>query len=410
MRLHRDERGQTIILVAFSLPLILGFIGLATDVGALFKDKRDIQTAADAAAIAGALNLNSTIANGTNASTTAAQNAAAANGFTNGSNGVIVTVNNPPTWPASNYNGVANSGNQGYVEVTVTKSNPTIFLSLFGYPSVTVLARAVATNTGPGVGCVFTLDPAASPALTVTSTLQSLAPQCGLLVDSNGSPPMNVAGILNMSSIGTVGNCDGGCGNTITPTPVPGIIPYSDPLAYLPQFTCNGASCTNGTTTYPCTGSPNLSQPLQPGCYNGISASGSAIILQPGTYVINGALNLAGGTLTGSNVTIIMASGALTLTGTVLNLSAPISGTYNGILFAQSSTDNNPATFVQSPTSSIQGFFYFPNSQLLLNSSFNSAYTGFVAQTITVSSPLTFTNYAALPGATSPITSAILVE
>ncbi len=58
MRIHRDERGQTIILVALSLPLLLGFVGIATDVGALFKDKRTMQTAADAAAIAGALNLN----------------------------------------------------------------------------------------------------------------------------------------------------------------------------------------------------------------------------------------------------------------------------------------------------------------------------------------------------------------
>ena len=48
MRIHRDERGQTIILVALSLPLLLGFVGIATDVGALFKVKRTMQTAADA--------------------------------------------------------------------------------------------------------------------------------------------------------------------------------------------------------------------------------------------------------------------------------------------------------------------------------------------------------------------------
>ena len=51
MRLHSDERGQTIILVALSLPLMLGFVGIATDVGALFKDKRDPQTLAGIAAL-----------------------------------------------------------------------------------------------------------------------------------------------------------------------------------------------------------------------------------------------------------------------------------------------------------------------------------------------------------------------
>ena len=88
MRIHRDERGQTIILVALSLPLMLGFVGIATDVGALFKDKRTMQTAADAAAIAGALNLNY---GELRHSCQDRQHRRTA--ITDGSNGVTVTVN-----------------------------------------------------------------------------------------------------------------------------------------------------------------------------------------------------------------------------------------------------------------------------------------------------------------------------
>ena len=91
MRIHRDERGQTIILVALSLPLLLGFVGIATDVGALFKDKRTMQTAADAAAIAGALNLSNGNWNA------AAKAASSTNGYTDGGS-VHVTPVNGPTW------------------------------------------------------------------------------------------------------------------------------------------------------------------------------------------------------------------------------------------------------------------------------------------------------------------------
>ena len=52
--LLRDESGQTLIFVAMSMSVILGFVAMATDVGTLLHDKRSLQIAADSAAIAGA--------------------------------------------------------------------------------------------------------------------------------------------------------------------------------------------------------------------------------------------------------------------------------------------------------------------------------------------------------------------
>jgi Flp pilus assembly protein TadG len=51
---RRDERGQTIILVAFSMLVLLGLAALAIDVVTLYVSRNEAQRAADAAALAGA--------------------------------------------------------------------------------------------------------------------------------------------------------------------------------------------------------------------------------------------------------------------------------------------------------------------------------------------------------------------
>ncbi len=57
-RKRHGESGQTMIMVAILLPVMLGVSGLALDVGSLYSHKRRMQTAADAAALAGALEVN----------------------------------------------------------------------------------------------------------------------------------------------------------------------------------------------------------------------------------------------------------------------------------------------------------------------------------------------------------------
>ena len=52
-RLHSDS-GQTLIWFALSLVVLLGIAALAIDVGRLYGERRRMQNAADAAALAGA--------------------------------------------------------------------------------------------------------------------------------------------------------------------------------------------------------------------------------------------------------------------------------------------------------------------------------------------------------------------
>jgi uncharacterized membrane protein len=81
MEIRSGERGQALVLTAFSVVALVGFVALATDVGVLFRAKRNMQIAADAAATAAALDY---LYNGSVSSAkTAGQAAATANGVTN---------------------------------------------------------------------------------------------------------------------------------------------------------------------------------------------------------------------------------------------------------------------------------------------------------------------------------------
>ncbi len=56
----KNNRGQILVLVAISLVVLLGFAALAIDLGYFYHTKNQLQGAADAAALAGAIKLNGT--------------------------------------------------------------------------------------------------------------------------------------------------------------------------------------------------------------------------------------------------------------------------------------------------------------------------------------------------------------
>lgn len=437
MRIHHDEHGQTILLVALSLPIMLGFIGVATDLGSLFKDKRTIQTAADAAAIAGALNLS----NGTWNS--AALAASATNGFTNGSNGVTVTVNNGPTWSHSNY-----LGQSGYIEATVVKSEPTIFLALFGYPSVNVLARAVATNQAAANGCVYTLGTTGTD-LYVQGSPGIDAPNCAFSVGSSSSNAISEignGGSIITSSISAVGNIGTSGFGDFSPKPVGNAIPVSDPLAGMQYpYSCSsaGCTCTNPTGSTICSTNPipTASMPttcpavsfsgvpnkgtlsLSPGCYDLGGASGTSIpanktlSLSNGVYFFtDGALSMGGNsTFDATNVTMIMTDTAtINMVGTPnLDLTAPGSdGTFPNILYYQVPADTQALTLQGSSAATITGVFYAPAAPVTMKGTAGGTInTEFVVSTLSLAGNPTIGSLAVLPGgASNGLHSIALVE
>jgi hypothetical protein len=124
------------MLVNYSLIFVslLLLAGLAVDAGMLERSYIQLQGGAQAAAMAGSIALqrggsSSTI-------TSAGQAVAGFNGFTNGSNGVAVTIQNPPASGTYANNSLA-------VLATVTKAVPTTFLGILGMGKINMKAQAL---------------------------------------------------------------------------------------------------------------------------------------------------------------------------------------------------------------------------------------------------------------------------
>lgn len=115
MARHESDAGQALILFAFTLVVLMGFAGMGIDMGYLRSMRRTMQAAADSAALAGAAEL------GYGDVTAAARTEASTDGFTNGSKGTTVTVNNPPL-------SGPHQGNPRYVEVLISQNEPTFFM------------------------------------------------------------------------------------------------------------------------------------------------------------------------------------------------------------------------------------------------------------------------------------------
>src|ERR1700680_3743846 len=177
---RKKESGQALVFGVVVLGIVLmGFAGLGIDVGVMRYDKRLQQTAADAAAIAGASNI---AAGGV---TAGAHAASKANSFTDGQNNVTVTVHNGPTSGPHN-------GNSAYVEVLVAAIQPTYFMRILGINNQTVTARAVATTLSGGVqnGCLYTLGapPSAILGVNIIGNATLNATSCGIIDNRNFDP------------------------------------------------------------------------------------------------------------------------------------------------------------------------------------------------------------------------------
>jgi hypothetical protein len=408
---RKNQSGQTLVSTVLALTVLLGFGGLAIDMGALRYEKRLQQTAADAAAVAGASNLTH------GGVTSGAQNASAANGFTDGVNSVTVTINNPP---ASG----PHSGNGNYVEALVVAVQPTYFMRIFGINSETITARAVATNVSGGAnsGCLYTLGPPSSSieGVSINGSAILNAPTCGIVDNGNYNTKGNKL-IVNASTFGVSGSANvSGPGGTVTCTggtsscPTYGAPASSDPLSYLTPPAVQSPSFGNVTTSG--------TQTLQPGTYSSITiGKNSTVTMNPGIYYVDssGGMTFNGaGTVIGDGVTVYFTNGAtINATGGGNNLdiqlSPPASGPYAGVLFYQDPNDTAAPSLGGDNNSFFKGILYFPSVQLTFFGNNVSYATGIVvADAIALSGNPTVNlqGTAGLPPGVTIVSSATLVE
>ncbi|MGA3055551.1 MAG: pilus assembly protein TadG-related protein [Candidatus Korobacteraceae bacterium] len=414
-RFGRTDEGQALVLTALALVVLMLMAGMGVDIGYLRYQKQQMQKAADAGAIAGAAAL---IYSGSASQiTNAAWNDTSANGFTNGQSGVTVTVNNPPQTVGDPYYNQA-----GYVEVIVAQAWPTFFMRVAGLDSVMVRGRAVASALGSAPGCIFITEP--SGTFTDSGSAKVLS-QCTILINSSSTPAFNISGsaIIQARSIGIVGGWMESGSAQVSPPPVTGIAPFSDPLAGLPEPAIG--TCTTQQQIW----SGSQTGTLSGGTFcGGINISGSAhVTFSPGTYILDGGgLNISGAaTGVGTEVTFYNTAdpshsyGPINLSGSSsTSFSAPTSGSLAGILFFQdrSIPTTAPGSIISGSGGQVYtGALYFPTTSVNYSGSSTlgtSPYTLIVAYSLTLSGSTTYINddYSSLPGGVSPIHAAVLAE
>lgn len=394
-------------LAILCMALLLAIVALAVDGGTLMEERRHVQAAADAAALAAAddlfANFNSN--RGTDPGHSAQASAvatAAANGFNPDDGQSIVTVNISP----QNYQGGPNAGTAlppGYAEVIVQYNAARLFSGVFGSNTIPVRGRAVARGQwGPVSNKMLALNTTAPIGVGVQNTA-NVNINGGLLVNSNSSTAVTVAptatltaslltlnagggGLLGLVGsllgglLGLLGLGGGGGGGSSSATPVNYALVAPDPLRSLPppnpiQL---GLSTRSTTTLNINCGTVNLF----PGVYNGgiNITQGASVTLHPnsdgtpGIYFLEGGgLNVSGPsslTMVAGNTAGVMiynnwqnSNDAINFKGSSsLVLAPPSSGVYQGLtIFQKRGTLTNPAptlTIVGSGNVNITGTIY----------------------------------------------------
>ncbi len=120
---RRDESGQSLILFALGLAVLLGMAAMTIDVGLAYVARRDMQNATDAAALAGADLLLEGQSSGL--AKNAARDLALQNGYDGTAADVKVTINLPPT-------SGPHSGDSDFIEVIIAHPIDTVLASAFG--------------------------------------------------------------------------------------------------------------------------------------------------------------------------------------------------------------------------------------------------------------------------------------
>jgi Flp pilus assembly protein TadG len=371
-----SRRGSVAIQMAILMTVLIGMAGLGTEVPYMMYKHRQMQTAADSAALGAAVAL----AHGYPAIATEADGIAAALGFTNGTGSVTVTVNNPPK--SGNY-----TTNSSAVEVIVTQPQTLKMAGLFGVSVYNLSARAVAIGgAGTNGYCILSLDNSSGIGVGLWGGVQLWMNWCGIAANSSG------AGALTLQSGGTLTAAAWIVPSTVTLTLVAPTVSLvgqlnnvwsnvwatvkqnqpavADPYANVAMPASTGCDYNNFGIGY----TANQTT-LYPGRYcNGLwIGNGANVALAPGIYYIkSGSLSMMQTTnnIVGTGVTFVLttADGANSYAdvqfnnGVVATLSAPTSGPTAGILFFG---DRNAPSSVSSSFSAfgylnLTGAIYLP--------------------------------------------------
>lgn len=415
MKKFNRETGQTLIFAAITMTVLLGFVAFATDIGVMLHMRRETQTGADSAALAGATEA---LAEGSPTSISQGMwNAIAGDAALNG---VILPAGTPSgtsycqtstdtftkvcayigssvTVPAFQVS--SSSTADPYVEVQISHVTSGVFGGVANQSSMTVGSTAVASDIITSNGCVYVTNPGwpsagANPAVYMSGNSLILAPTCGISINGNltfngGKASIDAGFVAVAGTISNTSSIDGGYAANIPP--------QTNPMASL-NLTANqptagttaGGACGSvpSGTSLGCIydlGGGNLTAANLATlgyCPGGVCALPSGILYFDVPVTVSGAIN------SGANGTVFYiangvqfdfdANGTLTMspplsskTDTFYNIliddpSAPAGGMYSTCKAGKGNNGNPGELYFDfgSSNTTLNGIVYAPDAQL----------------------------------------------
>lgn len=224
-------------------------------------------------------------------------------------------------------------------------------------------------RSGGDAACVLALNGTASRAIEMTGNTTVDLDGCILAANSTASNSINRSGNAKVTAecAQTVGQTSGLSGNGSSldcGSPRENSFKTFDPLSGVVAPSTSGGKSVKTTKV---SGQDTLS----PGVYNSNTwtlNNKEDVLLTAGTYVFDGtAIKVnANATLKGTGVTIFLMNGAtFTSNGqAVIDLSAPTTGTYKGILFYVDPDESVTLKINGGSTSKLQGYLYNPGGSI----------------------------------------------
>lgn len=364
-----ETRGNALVVCAATLPLVVGSAAIGVDTVQVSVAKRQLQRAADSAALAGVYARAQSMTVETAVNHDLALN-----------NDVALTgspvIENAPT--VGTY-----AGNPRAVRVVLTAQRTVPFVSFFTGEPMTVRAEATAAQVYQGQYCMVSLETENVTGISFGgSTTVNLG--CGVVSNSRSTQAVVAGGssTITASPIAAVGGVPTSGSYAAGTELMPYTISQADPYAGLPTPVVP-ANCNNQSYGV----QPNETNPAAPVasspgvfCYRGMDIKGT-VTLPSGVYIVDrGGLSFgaqANVTCTGCVFILTSATAASQPSsisdvsingGAIMNLTAPTTGTYAGVLMYEDRRAPYGTSTINGNSSSFwQGGFYFPSRELRFN-------------------------------------------
>lgn len=371
-RLAKDRRGNVLLIAAAGLPMIVAAAGLATDTIQWTLWKRQLQRAADSAALAGAYHRQS-VAGAQTGTLQAVTHDLTLNLHT----GFALNAGSPTvTFPANS--GVLS--NQVAVTLVTAKRLPFSSMFMSAAPAITASATAAVVQAG-GDPCVYAMETDANKTgISAGGSTTVHMPDCVMFSNSPSTNSASAGGSSNVTAqaIAAVGGIQ-----QSNNWSVGAYRPYSPPLAD-PFGTINPLPSEMNCTTATLDDNTNFATlPAGTNCFSSLSVGSNKTVNIPsnfGPIFINGGNANFQGTFNCTGCTIILTNSSTATNATIgtlssnaqamTNITAPTSGKYKGLAFFQDrrASDCSGCNKVNGGSSSVvTGALYFPKQELWFN-------------------------------------------